>query len=291
MRQINNFKKKVFSLAWKLNYKGIMSSFRADDVLVKYWDYDQNWGDSINEFIFTSILERKVASANRVFNFRKRELITGIGSVLNGTLSNYSIWGSGFLSERNQLLNPPNELLAIRGKLSGKKISDTFGLSTDMMGDPGLLFCEYFNPSMKKEYEVGIIPHFKELDEKVVAEIGDCYGSEVNIISPRLDVFEFARQVKKCERILSSSLHGLVLAESYGIPTARIKISEKLIGGDFKFMDYYSGVGIDFHQLSSHSLDDLWKSGNVLKATTDLKELSFDKEGLINSLKNKFLNN
>ncbi|WP_343854463.1 polysaccharide pyruvyl transferase family protein [Algoriphagus jejuensis] len=256
--------------------------------LIYYYDYEVNWGDSINKFIFESILERRILSANKTFNIYNRECISGIGSVLGSRLKNYSIWGSGFLSESDSLVYKPVSLLAIRGKLSLAKLESKFGISTDIMGDPALLFKEFYHPNPNKCYQLGIIPHFKELDEKVIVNIKNYYGSDINIISPKLDVFEFADEVLKCERILSSSLHGLVLAESYGIPTARIDISKNVLGGDFKYIDYYSGVGIDYHRVNSHSLLDLLETKSVMSASCDLKELSYSKNELINSLKAKF---
>jgi pyruvyltransferase len=52
----------------------------------------------------------------------------------------------------------------------------------------------------------------------------------------------------ECEKIISSSLHGLIISDAYGIPNARVNVSNKLFGGDFKFIDYYKSVdrGNDF---------------------------------------------
>ena len=284
------FKKEILSLNRKFklrNLKKSIDSIRSNNSLIYYWDHEHNWGDSINEFIFESILGRKVYSANKVFNCRNLEIITGIGSVLNSKLSNYSIWGSGFLSEKHTLIHPPNQVLAVRGKLTEKKIKGLFGKSTDQFGDPGLLFKEFYNPICPKEYKLGIIPHFKELDEQVIRGIRGKYGSEINIISPTMDIFQFADEVSKCENILSSSLHGLVLAESYGIPTSRISISNKLIGGDYKFEDYYSGVNIPFESIGSFNLLEHFDRNTIFSIPCTVKDLKYDSQGLINSLKFK----
>ena len=47
-------------------------------------------------------------------------------------------------------------------------------------------------------------------------------------------------QLSKCKRVISSSLHDLILADSLVIPNIRIILSNKIYGGNFKFNDYYS---------------------------------------------------
>ena len=54
------------------------------------------------------------------------------------------------------------------------------------------------------------------------------------------EIEEFVNDVCRCEKIYSSSLHGIVCANAYGIPVERIKLGDKMIGGDFKFNDYQS---------------------------------------------------
>ena len=54
---------------------------------------------------------------------------------------------------------------------------------------------------------------------------------------------EFINELLEVENVISSSLHGLIMADAYGIPNARVNISNKLIGGHFKFKDYCLSVG------------------------------------------------
>jgi pyruvyltransferase len=48
--------------------------------------------------------------------------------------------------------------------------------------------------------------------------------------------------VLSCEKIIASSLHGLALGIAYGIPTQWCKITNKIIGGNMKFLDFYSSI-------------------------------------------------
>lgn len=253
--------------------------------LVYFYDYEANWGDSINKYIFKSILGREVLSANEIFNIKNQEIITGIGSVLNSRLDNYSVWGSGFLSDSHSLINRPNNVLAVRGEFTQRKIKKLFNINCETLGDPGLLFREFYNPKLSKQFSIGIIPHFKEISDPVIRNLQVRFGNDINIIDPRINIFKFADEVKKCESILSSSLHGLVLSESYGIPTSWIRISNKLIGGDFKFQDYYSGVGIKSNCNNFFILDE-YKSFKKLIESTSQKDLIYNSSSLRNCLFN-----
>ena len=72
--------------------------------------------------------------------------------------------------------------------------------------------------------------------------------------------------------VFSSSLHGLIIAEAYGIPNYRIKISDLIIGGDFKFDDYYASIGKKVKAIKIQGLNEFindeeklnsWKIGRI----------------------------
>jgi hypothetical protein len=55
-------------------------------------------------------------------------------------------------------------------------------------------------------------------------------------------VESYVNQLTSCEAILSSSLHGLIIAGAYGIPAARISFGEDIGGDGTKFVDYFESV-------------------------------------------------
>lgn len=63
-----------------------------------------------------------------------------------------------------------------------------------------------------------------------------------------IDVFapidEILREVQACEFVISSSLHGLIVSDAFGIPNRRLIVSD-LIKSTRKFADYYSAFGFD----------------------------------------------
>jgi hypothetical protein len=44
---------------------------------------------------------------------------------------------------------------------------------------------------------------------------------------------------------VSTSLHGYIVAAAYGVPALWSRYSDRLIGGNFKFHDFFLGVGYD----------------------------------------------
>ena len=96
-----------------------------------------------------------------------------------------------------------------------------------------------------KIYQVGIVPHYLHKSHPVVLALAERLGPMARVI----DVFDSPRQVvteiASCKHIFSSSLHGLVVADSIGIPNRWVLLSDDLIGGSFKFRDYYSAYGIE----------------------------------------------
>jgi pyruvyltransferase len=286
MVNLNRVKKKIYLTSKKISHfkvENYLNYLNKDSILLKYWDFEVNWGDKVNPYLINKITGLNVVSSNSVFNFLNKTEILGIGSIISGNIDNYVIWGSGIISENTIFHGKPKDVLAIRGKNTQKKLKQ-IGLNCEVMGDPVLLFPEIFpGLHIQKKYKYGIIPHFKNKQSLLVKNILELQNPEIKIIDIQSDGIEkFVEDILSCENILSSSLHGLIVAEAYGIPTRHLVISEKLLGGDFKFIDYYSGVGIDYlDTVMIH--DDLSNLKNVLEGCSQ-KNLKFDASALKNSL-------
>lgn len=172
----------------------------------------------------------------------ERAELVGVGSVLEKVPEEFkgTIWTTGFMHEPSRRNFPQAKLLALRGRLTRERVENAkpAGLA---LGDAGLL-CHLFHHPRPKRYKLGIIPHFVDADDPVVAAIAKS-SSEITVIDICGETLEVIARVGQCENIVSSSLHGLILADSLGIPNRWIELNhgpETITGGGFKFRDYYS---------------------------------------------------
>ncbi|MCM2302763.1 MAG: polysaccharide pyruvyl transferase family protein, partial [Flavobacteriaceae bacterium] len=98
-------------------------------------------------------------------------------------------------------------------------------------------------PKINKKNQLGIVPHYN--DYKLVKE---WYGNDktIKVIDLlTLNVEQTTNEFLECEHIISSSLHGLIVAHAYRIPAVWVKFSDKLFGDGIKFQDYFESVGIN----------------------------------------------
>lgn len=207
-----------------------------------WWSANNNWGDAINPLICNLISGKKIDHvATKDLDGTLRYYC--IGSVLDHPASpNFEVWGSGFMYKTSTLKFKPNKIHAVRGKLTRDLLIKQGLDCPEIYGDPALLYQKFYKPKVKKEYRFGIIPHFIDQNHPWVKKHKD--DPEVNIINILDDsINNFVDEINKCEIILSSSLHGVICGDSYGVPSYWIKLSNKVLGGGFKFKDYFSSVG------------------------------------------------
>jgi pyruvyltransferase len=215
-----------------------------------YWQRpgSKNFGDELSPIIVEYVSGRRC-----VHSEPHKADIAAIGSIIDATLqrrpkilrsldvilarrSRIAIWGSGILDPSSISTTFFHlNFLAVRGKLTASQLS----LAPLPFGDPALFLGEYFQ-ERKKSCALGIVPHYVDANTKELAQLLTRFPA-ARVIDVALDPLEVARQISECEMILSSSLHGLVVADAFGIPNARLKFSD-LWGGDWKFNDYASGI-------------------------------------------------
>ena len=216
-----------------------------------HWAHSKpNFGDCLSPLICELISRRKVVHAK----INKCDLIAA-GSLLQRKKESFwtrkmNVWGTGFI-EQSDKHKSKHTYHAIRGSFSASLLSNK---SISVFGDPGLLADQLINPTqISKRHEIGIVPHYKDRDLPIINQLKSEYKG-VKII----DVFqapkEVISQIAQCHSILSSSLHGLITADSLKIPNIRMEISSSIRGGDWKFNDYYSTFGVEPLKISGNSL-------------------------------------
>jgi hypothetical protein len=217
-----------------------------------YWAHSKpNFGDCMSPLICELVSGKQIA-----YSKIKDCDILAAGSLLQRLKERpwsrtTNIWGTGFIEETRPHKSK-HIYHAIRGLnsaslLSNKKIT-TFG-------DPGLLADKLINSAqIQKRYEVGIVPHYKDRDHATTIQLqNNLKGAKV------IDVFqspkEVITQIAQCHTILSSSLHGLITADSLRIPNLRIQVSSAIRGGDWKFNDYYSTFGVESVKVQAEQIN------------------------------------
>lgn len=200
------------------------------------------WRGSGNNF--GDVIAPLILSKMTNLDFEHSDMEGSLCSIGSIALMNYPnkmhFWGSGVISKTEYNHNVArNTYHSIRGPLSRDRINAIGGQCPEIYGDPGLLI-PYLFPTkpVKKKYKVSFFPHYVDYEKAKAMVEGTGFG----LIDILQNTSEVIKCVKESEFIICSSLHALILAESLGIPCCLVKLSNKLVGGLFKFEDYYNST-------------------------------------------------
>ena len=187
-----------------------------------------NFGDDINP----SFYEKLSGTPIRLEVNQSKPHFLGMGSILERATDSSKILGSGFIAQPDSPVNLPGSIIAVRGKLSRAAISNYPDV---LLGDPMVLLSEIYSAPVGKKNKMGLVPHVSQVNNfRRIAPPG------VIIIDPSVEPWSVIRAIAESDFIISQSLHGLIVADALGIPNLWIKPANQMIGGDFKFLDYFS---------------------------------------------------
>lgn len=242
-----------------LKYK--KHQFDSFNLKLYYYNGRPNFGDMLNEEVLSTIFKLKFEFST----FQNADLC-GIGSILDKLVTNsninevdkerqnnceinkpFHIWGTGLMYDYDNIDQNVVRLLiihALRGEKTRKRLSDIIGKEIScVLADPGILSPMIVKPCEKK-YHVGLVPHHWDVDEEIFEKMLDYYPNSI-FIDVHDEPKKVLKEISMCEYIISTSLHGLIVADSYGIPNCWCEITDKVEGKRFKFHDYFSSFGTD----------------------------------------------
>lgn len=185
------------------------------------------------------------------------------------------IWGTGFIFNNvhdNSFFRKKVSVAAVRGELTKKRMEKILGYRLDIpLADAGILSSYLLKEKVEKKYKVGIIPHRLDYDNPIILNLKNRY-SHSSIINMRDKPLSVIRKIAECECVISSSLHGLIIADSLFIPNKHMVVSSKLLGDGFKFDDYYSAYGLEhkFVDLRSAAIPEIDSIFNDYQLTTEM---------------------
>lgn len=211
-------------------------------VHLKWWS-GLNLGDTLSPVVFVWMLEQKGHSpmdkAKKTIDF------LGIGSIIGFSSSDAVIWGSGIISQsrfdgiykkRNSI---QYDIRAVRGPVT-KTLLEACGYDCKgvVYGDPAILMPKIYYPkTSEKKYKCSLILHHSTGGKERYTENYHCIPVETD------DYKSFIDEIVASELIVSSSLHGIILAETYGVPAVLLNENGFLDKQIMKFFDWYFSTG------------------------------------------------
>ncbi len=216
------------------NYKDGKAQNNQLDVVKLFWYKSNNLGDRLSPVIVEHVLGKRVEFSAGGEGSR----LLSAGSILSAMKENDIVWGSGLINQTK--MKAPNNVtfLAVRGPLTRDMIDADV---PEVYGDPAILLPLIYKPNAdtKKTHKVGILPHY--IDKVLWEE--KTLPPDTKFIDIESNWKKVIDEIVSCELIKTSSLHGIIVAEAYGIPVIWEKYSDNILGGEFKFQDYFLGTG------------------------------------------------
>jgi pyruvyltransferase len=213
---------------------------------VYYWkrnDGRDNVGDVLSRVIFDFVSTLNNKNPNALISKTKRIMV--IGSIIGLADQRLVVWGSGLL--HNNSVEPikgiPLDIRAVRGPKTREILVKNGFRCPQNFGDPGILLPLFYNPSVEKKVKFKVIPHhLKEINYRK----NECSFEIISTITA--DWKAFILSILEAEFIISSSLHGIILAEAYGVPAILLNEVE---GSLFKYEDYYQSTNRKTFKIAS----------------------------------------
>lgn len=211
----------------------------SDNVNLFYWkpsSGSENLGDYLSKVVVTHFMPEQTDSIPQ----KKVKTLLGIGSILGFRCQNAIVWGSGIMYEhtifQDRLRYSHLDIRAVRGPKTRQQLLNIGKDCPEIYGDPAILMPLIFQPqNVTKKYPASVILHHTTRIPEFPYHLG-C--NPINVMTN--DYETFITQILESSLVISSSLHGIILAEAYGVPAVLLSAPNQRL---FKFEDWYHSTG------------------------------------------------
>ena len=200
-----------------------------------------NFGDHLSRNVVAWI------SGREVVNVRPRQAqLFAIGSLMHvlakfftelpGNRARPILWGTGVLNpffKRDFLRNL--DIRILRGPV-GAAIAK---VPMREFGDPGLFAPEAMGPAPARDDKIVVIPHHSQMAQATIARMAG-RDPRLRLVDPRRSPEEVCAEIASAAHVFSASLHGLIVADAYGVPNTWMDPGEQ---GRMKYHDYAASIG------------------------------------------------
>ena len=192
-----------------------------------------NFGDLLGPAVVSALAASLPAA-------RRAHRLLAVGSILHFARDGDVVWGSGVNGKVRPELHTFRDLdvRAVRGPRT-KALLEERGLSVPAVyGDPALLL-PVLRPDLVDLAAQGptsgplLVPNLNDGGLETLRRLGP-------VLRPTSPLEECLRAIVRSEKVVSSSLHGIVVAEAFGIPAVPVRAGKE---NSFKYDDYFSGTG------------------------------------------------
>lgn len=237
-----------------------------------------NFGDELSKYITLNLMD---TNQYRLLCNEKNKTtnIVCIGSYIHRAVDDCFIYGSGVRTLENKEKGHTYKNLkvcAVRGPLTREFLIKKKIQVPEIYGDPALLLPKFYEPKIKDHLKekIGLVPH-KSNYSKYQNKFED--NSIFFLINPTNQWENVIDSIVSCKAVVSSSLHGLICSDAYGIPNLWLD-EFKLQEGDFKFKDYFCSQNRQYKKIASlteYHDDLLYKDGNKIDLEILLQSFPF----------------
>jgi len=205
-----------------------------------WWQGVANFGDALSALIVAHMARRRVIHAGPA----SCELLA-IGSLLQVMRRNYHepradgvrpwIWGAGVLHPTPADFLDNVQVALLRGPVTAAILK----VKTDVFGDPALLSPMILGDLPERRDRIGLVVHHSQLDDPALLAL-TASEPALDLIDVRDDPVEVSRKIASCAHVIASSLHGLVVADAFGVASTWLDPGTQ---SRLKYLDYAASVG------------------------------------------------